>query len=233
MALDYRETLVVELTSSEQSCQKDKKVNDLSDFLIEASNILGFSVNNEQVKLHLSELYGYSGWVPLLNEQGSAAIHLYLWDDRNPPFYTFDFAASKDEIERSKNKLIEFTGNFFKAEKLSFKTLKNKQYWQELESTIVRQRLKIIAKCRVEITEEPLKVFFETLCENLNMVFLNMELDIMSKTAWQHWETSGCIVSWNREMFEIDIFTCKRFDKTTALRCVEQMIGSVIEYTEY
>lgn len=111
----------------------------------------------------------------------------------------------------------DYTANYFniyQKHNLAYKTMlqPNAETWKELAPNICRQRLYLFSdSCRQTLHSTQYENFLKELCDILKMTQLTPPL-VHNNTAWMHWETSGCIMDWRANFFELDIYTCKPFN---------------------
>jgi len=111
--------------------------------------------------------------------------------------------------------------------------IKNKMNWKDLAPDIVRQRIIIEGTLHNPFEPEDMDKYCHEVTKVLNMTYVTAPICNYEPhygwCAYMHWKESGLhIYSWdNREpkFFSIDIYTCKKFDPTDALRYTEEFFG--------
>ncbi|MBZ8178609.1 hypothetical protein [Oscillatoria salina] len=199
--------LIIEFLSEQPVGIDRVGVEKIQNYLHGIAQILNLSPHRETAT-HLSEKYGLSAWLPLIP---SSAIHAYVWDDRQPSFVSIDICLPNN---CDLNTILNYTKVYFGIDKqnLAYKMMGqvNSPTWRELDNQIWRQRLNIFSPhCQANIKAK-IASFLNNLCEVLEMKKLNEPL-VENTTAWMHWETSGCIVDWSNNSFNLNIYTCKKF----------------------
>lgn len=229
MAVDFpRDTLVVEATFPEPVGSSGGSERKIEKYLMELGKIIDCGPIRVPVT-HLSPKYGLSGWAPLEN---GAALHLYAWDEEGrerPSFISVDISTSEPLSNRLQvvDHLRRFVGSASGA--TVFKTLRssvgeNARTWRELAGHIVRQRLAIVGKPSAPIEGQEVQSYLRELCGVLRMDKLSDPL-IQDCAAWMHWETSGAVASWKRDVFAIDIYTCKTFHPADAIEWTRRALS--------
>jgi len=162
---------------------------------------------------HLSKKYGIAAWLPLVN---GGAIHLYAWDDRTPSFVSVDTIGS---FKIRKASATNYTRRFFEVSDghhIVTRTLSPPPpTWKELAQDVYRQRLTLQAENCHPLRRKQLAEFLPELAKQLEMIPLH-KVHAKSCHAWMHWETSGCVISWQNGCLSLDIYTCKRFSEKRA-----------------
>lgn len=203
-----RHTLVIELLY-DYAIGKDESGKKV---IIDYLNGLGqLTYQNPAYKAstHYSDKYGLAAWLPL--ENGSA-IHLYVWEDRNPSFLSVDIVSANPIFE---SKIIDYTKKYFRVKNSSKLVYRGSGTpnlnWQDLASDLTRQRMTLIS--------EPCEIpKFELIYQFLPALSLELEMSPLwalfarNRTAWMHWETSGCLLHWQDGELSLDIYACKAFD---------------------
>lgn len=163
---------------------------------------------------NFSQKYGIAAWLPLAN---GGAIHFYAWDNRKPSFVSVDIASSSPI---RKDSALDYTSRYFKASprqrNLVYRSISPPPpTWKELAQDVYRQRLTIVARSPRPPGDRQVAEFLPRLARELEMVPLRAVF-VSSHDAWMHWETSGCVLSWRKELISLDIYTCKPFDAKRA-----------------
>lgn len=225
--LNPRKTDVLEFTCSTPIGTDEEAEEKIKKFLVEAAKDIG-STPLREPEAHLSEKYGFSGWVPL---EKSRAIHMYAWDNEESvrlPFISIDISTPHDDVNVD---AVEKTADkFFGIEEMRGKTSKSDEGWEDLAPEITRQRMNVTAKLKAPTTPEKVSQVLEDLTTKIEMQKIS---DVMvvdegnSKfSSWMHWESSGIVANWDgKGNFSIDIYTCKSFDPKVVIEFLKKELG--------
>lgn len=185
-------------------------------------------------KAHLCGKYGFAGFGT--GENGVYG-HAYFWDkhapnyEAEPPFGTID--VSFPEVMSKKvtpEKIIDHTRQFFNPERIVWKSTQEPDRMNDfidLAPHILRQRLLIQGILLDEIDEKKVSKSLDDLCVLLKMGKLSIP-EVYESFAFMHWEDSGVVASWNKEIFNIDIYTCKGFEVEKAVDFIRGKIEQKI-----
>jgi hypothetical protein len=207
-----RYAFVIEFLCDERVGKGDDGEEKVANYLLGLSRVLEKDATFEPSS-HLSKKYGLAGWLPLSD---GGAIHLYAWDDRKPSFVSVDIVAP---VPINKNEAMNYTQKYFEVSNSSEMVSKSisppPPTWKELARDVYRQRLMLCADgCRSPRFDQ-IADFLPQLAKELDMVPLR-SVFANRYNAWMHWETSGCVLSWRKQMLSVDIYTCKRFSSKHA-----------------
>ena len=226
-----RDTCVVELLTKNPIGLDDLGSKKTKRFLSELSEKIGIEpVLDPQT--HLSELYGFSGWIPGKKEGDAAAIHTYIWDDRSPSFVSVDVSFPEIISDETHRIIKAFTADFFDADEVVMKSTSEDFSWRELEESIYRQRLSLVSLLKEEVSDQEVSDMLKDLCSLLKMKQLGNPF-VLEGNAWQHWETSGVLVGRSKDELQVDIYTCKPFEVCDAVEFFENRIGKVVFSQEF
>lgn len=108
----------------------------------------------------------------------------------------------------------------------------------DLAPDIFRQRLIIEGYPNQPIDSDSIKKYLSELSSTIDMIELLEPVTHCSDTygwaGWIHWETSGAhFYAWEqpRLFFSVDIYTCKKFDVSTATDFTKRFFD--IDHVEY
>lgn len=190
-------------------------------------------------KAHLCGKYGFAGFGT--GEKGVYG-HAYFWDkhasgyEEEPPFATMDVsypAIMSDQIKPGD--IIDYTRRIFSPRNIEWKSSKDPDQFKEfvdLAPHILRQRLLIQGLLSNEVRPEQIATCMEQLCEVLKMGQLSTP-EVYNNFAFMHWEDSGTVASWTKDLFNIDIYTCKGFEAGTAIDLLKDSIDpNIINVSE-
>lgn len=112
---------------------------------------------------------------------------------------------------------------------------------KDLAPEIFRQRAVLEGYPNKPLTASEIKQYLTELSDALGMHTLippvTHRSPLYGEAAWIHWETSGAhFYAWDkpRLFFSVDIYTCKPFDVSSAVRFTEGFFGiKGIEYKEF
>lgn len=234
-----RETYIVELCTNTPLGKDEQGSQKLKRYLEEGAEIFGIPKIADPAT-HLSEKYGFSGWLP---GESASAMHAYAWDERKPSFVSVDVVTRPANNLAQAEKLPKFrehAKDYFQAtdSQIVFKTSRDSSEWRDLAPEIIRQRLTLRIKLRELLTAEALSEYFDNLCLKLDMLKISNPLIRAGKqttNAWMHWETSGVVLTQDKQNLEgeIDIYTCKSFSPAEARRFTRESLGEVVEAREF
>jgi len=71
--------------------------------------------------------------------------------------------------------------------------------------------------------QEKFDQFFHALSDALEMDLLHVASN--GKSAWCHWECSGCVLTWTPDFVSVNIYTCKPFDAQHAFDVTVNLLG--------
>ncbi|MFH0834358.1 MAG: hypothetical protein V2A63_03135 [Patescibacteria group bacterium] len=234
-----RETLVIELNTDPVGVDEagDEKIKQ---YLRVVARILGAELVCEP-QTNLSPKYGFSGWLPCKSPEGPFAIHLYIWDDRDPSFVSVDISAPTELLKTQEEALKNHAFQFFGGKEMIIKTSRDQSDWRDIapDKEIIRQRLalrsaveKLLQRSSREAQIEEVRHYSQSLCTDLKMDKISEPVVVEEDglvVGWMHWETSGVITVWTSGQFYCDIYTCKKFNPKIAIKLTRAKIGEVLE----
>lgn len=111
----------------------------------------------------------------------------------------------------------------------------------DLAPDIIRQRLVIEGIPVRPISDAEIREYLSSLSDAIGMKTLLSPVTHLCEqygwAGWIHWETSGAhFYAWEvpRLFFSVDIYTCKRFERATAVEFTQNFFGtSAIEHAEF
>ncbi|NJP04080.1 hypothetical protein HC823_02395 [Candidatus Gracilibacteria bacterium] len=132
----------------------------VEEFMNDLAEVMGMETFRKP-ETHISPKYGFSGWLPGKEENGKAnAIHTYVWDDREPSFWSIDISTTAENLKKKVSQIIEFTRQKLSPYEIVYKTSQAPGDWKELDESIIRQRLSFLAKMKDGFNQENVANFF-------------------------------------------------------------------------